>query len=50
MVKYGLHVNNQYATYMYNFGKFGKNTRKIKDNINWYWGLLNMNGYNTHKV
>jgi len=27
-----------------------KNTRKIKDNINWYWGLLNMNGYNTHEV
>ena len=24
MVKYGLHVNNQYATYMYNFAKFGK--------------------------
>jgi len=46
MVKYGIHVNNQYATY----GKFGKKYRKIKDNINWYWGLLNMNGYNTHEV
>jgi len=30
MVKYGLHVNNQYATYMYNFGKFGKKYKKNK--------------------